>query len=35
MSQSRRSFRNPFDIETLGADGRQGGDGEDADIINR
>jgi general secretion pathway protein G len=26
---------HPFDIETLGADGRQGGDGEDADIINR
>jgi general secretion pathway protein G len=24
-----------FDIISLGADGRQGGDGEDADIINR
>jgi general secretion pathway protein G len=26
---------HPFDIVTLGADGRPGGDGEDADIINR
>ena len=26
---------HPFDIETLGADGKPGGDGEDADIINR
>jgi general secretion pathway protein G len=25
----------PFDIVSLGADGRNGGDGEDADIINR
>ena len=25
---------HPFDISTLGADGRPGGDGEDADIVN-
>jgi general secretion pathway protein G len=25
----------PFDITTLGADGKPGGDGEDADIVNR
>jgi general secretion pathway protein G len=33
-SPSQRQGR-PFDVLSLGADGRSGGDGEDADIVNR